>query len=188
MTEIYLYKRQLTPYERHKRSKDVLSIQSPNLAVLQSPLLDGEYEFGYFANIASDQEELDSCCTDIAAKFASEIISGNENCSFLQYGTIQEQLDGESIDISSAQSEVVVLSQIMQEVWNFIQLSSRFIQFDIQCSFTVMDDESTCIDLLTTQYCGFTSSCSKVHVFDFSALRATFQKGMIKFREMVDKE
>lgn len=200
MAEVYLHKRQLTPFERHKRSKDVLSIQSSNLAVLQSPLLDGEYEFGYFANIAADEEELDACCTDIAGKFASEIISGNENCSFLQYGqtsnngvrcnNVDDEADDDSDDYSD-KSEVVVLSQVMREVWNFIQLSSKFIQFEIQCSFAAMDacskSSAVCVDLLTNQFCGCISSCSKVYAFDLSAIEKVFHRGMLVFQEMVDR-
>ena len=210
--EAYLHKRQFTPYEQHKRSRDVLAIdEDSNLAVLRSPLLDEEeYEFGYFdkGGVSTNYDELRSNCVEIGSKFASELIVGNVRCSFVQYGLGEamddrqldddddddnEDDDGANDDKKFADDSVsLVLEPMIRELWQYIHESSKFIEFDVRCSFVCVDygthtaaSSSTIItDLLTAQHCGL--SCNEAvqaHVFSPRHIAAAYRKGACVFRE-----
>mmetsp|Transcript_27818 Transcript_27818/g.43171 ORF Transcript_27818/g.43171 Transcript_27818/m.43171 type:complete len:1112 (+) Transcript_27818:151-3486(+) len=171
--EIILHKRSLTPFEKHRRSKDVLQILSPSSAVLQSPMLDGEYEFNFDQII--DDDELPAVLKHQACnKFLTALIGGGKSC-FVQYGLVNQNND---------EHITTLLDHLTSELFAYIQSSSKCIEFTLQNSFVAVNKNSN-IDLLSANYIHGGFDASKVYVFDPEQLSAAFQRGVGIYHELL---
>lgn len=173
--EIILHKRSLTPFEKHKRSKDVLQILSPASAVLQSPMLDGEYEFN-FDQVIDDDELLPVLKHKACNNFLTALIGGGRSC-FVQFGLVNQNNDGHV---------TTLLDHLTSELFAYIRSSSKCIEFTIQNSFVAVNKNAN-IDLLSANYIHGGFDASKVYVFEREQICAAFQRGVAVYYELMEQ-